>query len=413
MKNLERRRVLRAMALAGTVAATGLLAGMTGAAMAQDRTSVKIGYAISKTGGNAGGAGITTLPNYKLWVKDVNDAGGLELPDGKKLPIEVIEYDDRSSAEEVVRAVERLATQDKVDFILVPWGTGFNLAVAPLFDRHGYPQLAVSAVTDKAPDFVKRWKKSFWMLGGGHDYANALASILADAKKAGTVNGKVAMISVADGFGIDLVTAARPAFKKAGIEVVYDKTYPGGTSDFSPMINEAKSSGADAFVAFSYPPETFALTQQAQVASFSPKILYLGVGTGFPVYGKNNGENATGIMSLGGIDPNNKMNAEYRKRHEAVTGVAPDYWGSVITYASLQMLQEAIKRKGLDKAAVSTELASGAFQTVLGETKFEDNQLRQLWWAGQWQNGQFVGVMPADRKGASKVILPRGDWKKK
>jgi len=38
-----------------------------------------------------------------------------------------------------------------------------------LFDRYGYPQLAVSAVTDKAPEFVKRWTKSYWLLGGGHD----------------------------------------------------------------------------------------------------------------------------------------------------------------------------------------------------------------------------------------------------
>jgi branched-chain amino acid transport system substrate-binding protein len=413
MSMIKRRSILQATALVSSLIAAGLASGITNVAVAQDRTSVKIGYAISKTGGNAGGAGITTLPNYKLWVKDVNDAGGLEMPDGKKLPIEVIEYDDRSSAEEVVRATERLATQDKVDFILAPWSTGFNLAVAPLYDRYGYPLLAVSSVTDKAPDFVKRWKKSFWMLGGGHDYAHALAKILIDAKNAGQINGKVSMISVADGFGIDLVTAARPAFKEAGIEVIYDKTYPGGTSDFSPMINEAKANGSDVFVAFSYPPETFAITQQSQVLSFNPKILYLGVGTGFPAYGKNNGENATGIMSLGGIDPNNQMNADYRKRHEAVTGVAPDYWGSVITYASLQMLQEAIKRKGLDKQAVSAELASGTFQTVLGETKFENNQLRQLWWAGQWQNGQFVGVMPSDRQGASKVMLPRAEWKKK
>lgn len=408
MRAFQRRDILRTTALAAAV----VVAGVAGPAASEDRKSVRIGYAISKTGPNAGGAGITTLPNYQLWVKDVNDAGGLELPDGKKLPIEVIEYDDRSSSEEVVRATERLAAQDKVDFILAPWSTGFNLAVAPLYERYGYPLLAVSSVTDKAPQFVKRWKRSFWMLGGGHDYAKALATIVADAKKAGTIQGKVSMISVADGFGIDLVTAARPAFKEAGIEVAYDKTYPAGTSDFSPMINEAKSNGSDVFVAFSYPPETFAITQQAQVLSFNPKILYLGVGTGFPVYGKNNGENATGIMSLGGIDPANQMNAEYRKRHEAVTGVAPDYWGSVITYASLQMLQEAIKRKGLDKAAVSEELSTGSFQTVLGETKFEDNQLRQLWWTGQWQNGQFVGVMPADRPGASKVILPRGEWKK-
>ncbi|WP_269933052.1 amino acid ABC transporter substrate-binding protein [Aminobacter sp. HY435] len=407
MTLFKRRQFLHTLGIALAALAAG---GIT-VSSAEERKSVRIGYAVSKTGPNAGGAGITTIPNYVLWVKDVNDAGGLEMPDGKKLPIEVVEYDDRSSAEEVVRAVERLATQDKVDFMLVPWGTGFNLAVAPMFDRYGYPQLAVSAVTDKAPDFVKRWKKSFWMLGGGHDYAKALAQVLVDANKAGTINNKVAMISIADGFGIDLVTAARPAFQEAGIEIAYDKTYPIGTSDFTPLINEAKASGADTFVAFSYPPDTFALTQQSQVAAFNPKVLYLGVGTGFPVYSKNNGDNAAGIMSLGGIDPNNAENAAYRKRHEEVTGQGPDYWGSVITYASLQMLQEAIKRKGLDRDAVSEELSTGTFKTVLGETKLEDNQLRQLWWTGQWQNGQFVGVAPGDRAGASKPVLPRQPWK--
>lgn len=407
MTTVTRRRALRYIGMS-----TALLAAIaSSSATAQDRTSVKIGYAISKTGPNAGGAGITTLPNYQLWVKEVNDAGGLELPDGKRLPIEVIEYDDRSSAEEVVRSIERLATQDKVDFILPPWGTGFNLAVAPLFDRFGYPQLAVSAVTDKAPEFVRRWKKSFWLLGGGSDYTDALAGLLTKAHGEGKINNKIAMISVADGFGIDLVTAARPSFKEAAFDVVYDVTYPAGTTDFTPMINEAAASGADTFVAFSYPPETFAITQQAQVAKFSPKVLYLGVGTGFPDYGAKNGANAEGIMSLGGIDPKNEANAAYRKRHEEVIGKAPDLWGSVVTYASLQMLEQAIKRRGLDRDAVSEELSTGTFETALGEVKLEDNQLRKLWFGGQWQNGQFVAVAPVEREGAVPAILPKPEWK--
>ena len=294
MTLFSRRTTLRAIGLAAT-----LLAGVgTMAVIAQDtgdRTSVKIGYAIPKTGANAGGAGITTLPNYPLWVHEVNEAGGLELPDGSRLPIEVIEYDDRSASEEVVRAIERLATQDNVDFILPPWGTGFNLAAAPLFDRFGYPQLAVSAVTDKAPEFAARWSKSFWMLGGGHDYTEALADILTDQHEAGTINNDVAVISVADGFGIDLITAARQSFADAGINLVYDVTYPVGTTDFTPMLNEAAASGADTFVAFSYPPDTFALTQQAQVAAYNPKVLYMGVGVGFPVYAANNGDKIEGI----------------------------------------------------------------------------------------------------------------------
>ena len=146
--------------------------------------------------------------------------------------IEVTEYDDRSSNEDLVRAIERLASQDKVDLILPPWSTGANLAVAPLFAKYGYPQLAVTAVTDKAPEFAARWDRSFWMLGGGHDYAKGLVDVLAAARDEGKINSKVAVVSVADGFGIDLITGARPAFKEAGFELVYDKTYPLGTSDF-------------------------------------------------------------------------------------------------------------------------------------------------------------------------------------
>lgn len=406
MSLLSRRMALRALGLA-----TALLAGTAAVAVAaQERSSVKIGYAVSKTGANAGGAGITTIPNYDLWVHDVNAAGGLEMPDGTRLPIEVIEYDDRSSSEEVVRAVERLATQDEVDFILVPWGTGFNLAVAPLFDRFGYPQLAVSAVTDRAPEFVERWERSFWLLGGGSDYADALAEVLVDARDAGLINNDVAMISVADGFGIDLVTAARISFEEAGINVVYDRTYPVGTTDFTPMINESAATGADTFVAFSYPPDTFALTQQSQVAQYNPEVLYLGVGTGFPSYGIDNGPNAEGILSLGGIDITNEQVMEYRRRHEEFTGRAPDWWGSVITYASLQMLQEAIRRHGLDRDAVSQELSTGTFDTVVGEITLENNQLRELWFGGQWQDGNFVAIAPSGREGAAEPRLPKTPW---
>lgn len=406
MTMVSRRTILRSVG-AATIALASI--GST-AVSAQEPTSVTIGYAISKTGVNAGGAGITTIPNYELWVHEVNEAGGLEMPDGSRLPIEVIEYDDRSSTEEVVRAIERLATQDKVDFILPPWGTGFNLAAAPLFDRFGYPQLAATSVTDHAPEFVERWDESFWMLGGGKDYTDALANILAKARDAGTINDKVAMISVADGFGIDLVNAARESFAEAGLTVVIDSTYPVGTTDFTPMLNDAAGSGADTFIAFSYPPATFALTQQAQVAEFNPKVFYLGVGTAFTSFYEQYGENAEGIMSLGGVNINNQAMMDYRQRHTDFIGAEPDWWASVNTYVSLEMLEEAIRRQGLDREAVAEELATGTFDTIIGEVTLEDNQLRKLWLTGQWQDGHFVAIAPADREGVAEPILPKEPW---
>ncbi|MBE7637480.1 ABC transporter substrate-binding protein [Sneathiella sp. P13V-1] len=374
--------------------------------------TVKIGYAVSKTGQNSAGANITTVPNYKLWVDQVNKGGGLKLPGGERRKIEVIEYDDRSSSEEAVRAVERLAVRDKVDFILPPWGTGFNLAIAPLMDKHNYPQLAVTAVTDKAPQFAKRWKKSFWFLGGGRDYATELSNILKSAKDAGKINGKISVVSVADGFGIDLIKAARPALKDAGFDLVYDKTFPIKTSDFSSMINDAKSKGADTFIAFSYPPHTFALVKQAQVVDFNPKIFYLGVGVGFPVFEKIAGKNIDGIMSLGGVNHKSEAFQKYAKTHMDLLGSPPDYWASSVTYASLQMLEQAIGRVGLDREAVAKEISSGSFDTILGNIKLKDNQLRTLWFAGQWQNNKFVGVSPSSREGATDVVIPKARWVK-
>lgn len=392
------------------IAALAIASGAHGVA-AQERHKVTIGYAISKSGPNAGGADMTVTPNYELWVKEVNAAGGLKMPDGSQLPIEVTAYDDRSSAEEVVRAVERLATQDKVDIILPPWGTGFNLAVAPLMAKFGYPHLAGAAVTDKASDFVKRWDTSFWFMGGSADYVSAFTDILVAEREAGRINDKISMISVADGFGIDLVKAARPSFEAAGFDITYDKSFPPQTSDFATILNEAAASEADTFVAFTYPPHTFALTKQAKVASYSPPVFYLGVGAGFPIYPKIAGGPVEGVMSLGGIDPNNALNAAYRSKHQEAVGRAPDYWGSVLIYASLQMLEQAIERVGLDKVAITTELSTGTFSTVLGEeTRLENNQLRAINWVGQWQGDTFVAVSPGGNDSTMQVKLPKPGW---
>ncbi|HLM14058.1 MAG TPA: amino acid ABC transporter substrate-binding protein [Reyranella sp.] len=378
-------------------------------ASAQDK--VKIGYAISKTGPNAGGASITQIPNYEMWVKDVMAKGGLKVGD-KRLPIEVVEYDDRSNSEEAVRAVERLITQDKVDLLFPPWGTGLNLAVGPVFNKYGYPQLAFSAVTDRAPDLAKRWPNSFWLLGTSKQYVDALTDLLKKMRDEGKIGPNIAMISIADGFGIDLSQAARKGFTDAGFKLAYDKSYPIGTQDLSPLIGEAQRSGADTFVAFSYPPDTMALTEQSKVASYAPKVMFLGVGVGFPMYAQRFAANVEGIMSLGGWSKDNANTAAYAKKHEEMFKRGPDRWGSQIGYASLQMLEQAIERVGkLDRAAIIKELQTGTFDTVLGKVKLVDNMMQDNFWLiGQWQDGFFVGVAP-QRAGVGTPVVPKPAWK--
>ncbi|HVF65533.1 MAG TPA: amino acid ABC transporter substrate-binding protein [Casimicrobiaceae bacterium] len=380
-------------------------------AMAQDK--VRVGWVQSKTGPNAGGAATTTLPNYELWIREVNAAGGILLKSaGKRVLIEVVEYDDRSSSEEAVRAVERLITQDKVDFVLPPWGTALNLAVGPTFNKHGYPHLAFTAVTDRAPELAKRWPNAFFMLSTSASYAEGLMAQLESLRKAGVIGDRVAMVSVADGFGIDLAGAARKVAGKHGFNLVYDKTYPLGTQDMTPIVNEVKALNPDVFVAFSYPPDTLTLTDQSRVSGFNPKVFYTGVGTAFPVFKNRFKDNVEGVMGIGGVNFDSAPIREYFHRHTTAAGKEPDRWASAVTYAGLQAFQQAIESVGrIDRAAIIAELKRRPYETIVGPMDLRTQIYGDNWLVGQWQGGEFYAVAPVNRAGARKAIVPKTAWK--
>jgi branched-chain amino acid transport system substrate-binding protein len=383
-----------------------LAALLATAAQAQD--TVKIGWAISKSGPFGPGAAVTTLPNYQVWVKDVNDAGGLNVG-GKKMKIEVIEYDDRSNSEEMIKAVERLATQDKVDFILPPWSTGMNLAAAPVLNKYGYPHLAVTANTNRAPEMVKRWPNLTFWLGLPSELIDGLVEMLSALRKDGKIGDTVAMAAVGDQFGIEQSTAAREGLTKGGFKLVYDKSYPFGSQDLQPIVKDAQAANPDAFIAFSYPPDTIGLTDQAKVAGFSPKVFFVGVGTAFPLFKQKFGASAEGVMGIGGSNADLAGIKWYIQHHKEVMGHEPDRWASPITYASLQVLQQAIEHVGLDKAKVINEINTGTFDTIVGKVKLVDNLYKGIWAVGQWQGDNFYGIAPK-QDGVRSPIVPKPAW---
>jgi branched-chain amino acid transport system substrate-binding protein len=341
-------------------------------------------------------------------VKDVNDAGGINVG-GKKMKIEVIEYDDRSNSEEMIKAVERLATQDKVDFILPPWSTGMNLAAAPILNKLGYPHLAVTANTNQAPQLSKRWPNLTFWLGLPSEITDGIVETFSKMNKDGKINKKVAMIAVADQFGIELSTATREGLKKAGFEIVYDKSYPFGTQDMQPVLKDAQAANPDVLLAFSYPPDTFTITDTAKVLAFNPKVLFVGVGTAFPGYKGKFQASAEGVMGIGGSDAALPGIKWYIQHHKEIIGREPDRWASPITYASLQVLQQAIERVGKDRAAVIKEINTGSFETIIGKVKLEDGQNRNIWAVGQWQGNDFFGIAPVNKQGA-KAAIAKPAW---
>lgn len=402
----QRRLIIKAGAALGGAAAFG--APMLARAQ---QSVIKIGYSASKTGPGAGGNATQNDPVYTMWFKQIAAEGGITIK-GKKYLVEKIEYDDRSNPEEAIRAYERLATQDKVDFVFAPWGTGMNLAIAPTLNKYKYPHMAVSAITDKAPMVTKRFNNIFFHQGGGSMYGEQLVNLLEEQRKAGVIGNKIAMVNIADEFGVDLSGGARKAAAKHGFQLVYDKSYPGGTQDFSGIINDAKSLGVDAFIAFSYPPDTVALTSTAQAASFNPKVFFVGIGTAFPMYVSRFKEAAEGVMGVGGINNDLPAWKAFRAKHIELSGKEPDRFSNMLIHSTLNILKESIERAGtLDRAAVIEQIRKGGFNTPNGVISYKDQQWSDVWCVGQWQGGEFHGLAPSSKPGAKKPVIPKPGWK--
>ncbi len=386
------------------------VAGLAAPRLALAQTDVvKIGAVAPKTGPLAGGATVTQWPNVELWANQVNAKGGLMVDGGQRM-IEIIEYDDQTNPGETIKAVQRLATQDNADFIIAPYGTGLNIAAAPLFDRYNYPHIAVSAITDQVADLSSQFGGMFFTLGSTTAFASAVVDVLSGMLAEGTLSGnKIAMVNVADAFGIELATAARPLFEEAGFEIVYDTSYPLGTQDLSPVVKGAKAAAPNAFVAWSYPPDTFGLTEQAIIEDLQVDAYYTAVATCFPAFGARFGAAANGILGAGGVNPDSEKFMAYAAAHMDVTGQAPDGWASATTYASLQILEQAIGAVGLDREGVTEHIKASTFDTVLGDMSFDENNFNpRFWTVGQWQDGVYQGVAETGRDGAKPVLVKQG-----
>ena len=399
-----KRRVL--LKTAG--AALGLSTLMATTALAAD--PIKFGVVSHLTGPLAGGDAVTHIPNIELWVAQVNGRGGL-MVDGEQRLIEIVTYDDKTDPAEHIKAVQRLATQDEVDFMLSPYGTGFNIAAAPIYAKYNYPLVAVSAITDKIPELAERFPNMFFTLGSTTGFVEGARDTLTAMRDAGTIGNRIAMVNVADAFGIELAEKARSMLVEAGFEIVYDKSYPLGTPDLSPVIKGAKAAEPDAFVAWSYPPDTFALTEQAIIENLDVKAFYTAVATAFPAYAGKFGTKIEGNLGAGGVNPDTPAMLAYRAAHLEVTGKEADYWASATYYASLQVLEQAIEGVGtIDRAATVDFIKANSFDTVLGTISFdEDNNSDRYWSVGQWRDGVFRAVADTGM-GDSVAAVAKDGW---
>src|SRR5437899_9745867 len=114
--------------LGGTIAVAML--GLASGAGAQ-QAPIKIGMSMPQTGGLAGG-GKASLLGIEIWRDDVNARGGLL---GRK--VELVVYDDKSSASETPAIYSKLLDVDKVDLLFAPYATVPTAPLMPLVKQRG------------------------------------------------------------------------------------------------------------------------------------------------------------------------------------------------------------------------------------------------------------------------------------
>ena len=382
MVNVNRR-----VAIQKTAATIGALS-VAPQLMAQS-APVRIGYAISRTGPWTGGAQVSQEPNYLLWAEQQNAAGGLDV-NGVKRRIELISSDDRSDTETVVRTYEKLMGSDKVDLVLPPWGSNANFAVAPLANRFQYPFLAPTALSRRLIEMKLPY--FFSLLQQPAPMTNAVVEML-KANGAKTV----ACIYVDDLFGLENYAALKVALQGTGIQLIEDKSYPGGVKDLSPVLRSIKDKNPDAFIGFTYPPDTILASRQAKEIGFNPKFFYASVGTAFQLY-KNvmTPAGAEGVLGMGSWNSKTSAGAKaYFDAHTQKFGKEPDRWASGACWAGLEILTNAVKANGLDRKAIRDYVANTTHKTILGDIRFQGSEnVGTPGSVGQWQNGEFEVVWP-------------------
>lgn len=137
---------------------------------------------------------------------------------------------------------QELLVKDKVQYLAGIYFTPDAMAVAPLLEESKTPLVvmnaATSAITEKSP-YIVRTSFTMWQ----NTVPAAKTAIKNGAKKVAT--------AVSDyGPGIDAETAFKKTFEGDGGSVVEAIRIPLATTDFSPIVQRIKDSGADTIFTF-------------------------------------------------------------------------------------------------------------------------------------------------------------------
>jgi branched-chain amino acid transport system substrate-binding protein len=219
----------KSVTLLSALAAVGL---MTGGASAD---VIKVGVI-----GTMSGPYALFGKNFKMgidaWVAEHGNKVGSHT-------VEFIYRDEESPNPAKSKALaQELLVKDKVQYLAGVYFTPDAMAIAPLLDESKTPLVvmnaATSAIVQKSP-YIVRTSFTMWQ------------NTVPAAKVAKTNGSKKVAIAVSDyGPGIDAEAAFKKTFEAEGGKVVEAIRMPLNTTDFGPIMQRIKDSGADTIFTF-------------------------------------------------------------------------------------------------------------------------------------------------------------------
>jgi branched-chain amino acid transport system substrate-binding protein len=345
-------------------------------ALAQD--VIRIGAPLALTGALAD-SGKKQKLGFDLWLERVNKAGGINVG-GKPHKVELVTYDYQTDGRKAGELAEKLINDDKVSFMIAPFGSGHTKITAAVAERNGVPIVAVAsseAVHDQG------FKYLFGTLAPS---AGLIDAMLIKFKAAMPGLRSIAILGRDDVFPKLMADLMKGAAEKASLKVVYSGTYPIGAVDHSAALTAMRQVKPDWIYITGYSQDLIlARKQMADLALKAPIVTMI---TG-PVYKEfidalgPLAENVTSASWWHWATPfkSDDVFGTTKEFYDAVVkatgGPEPDYVNAS-SAASLIVLQKAIEKAGsLDRERVRDALAHMDTMTFFGPIKFRADGMNE------------------------------------
>ncbi|GAB2899576.1 amino acid ABC transporter substrate-binding protein [Paralcaligenes sp. KSB-10] len=215
------------------------MAGYGKTANAAESSPIKIGAAVSDTGKFAI-EGHSTKHGYEMWADEVNARGGIDVA-GTKRKVQIIYYDDQSEPETAIKLIQRLISEDKVDFLFGPYSSGLTIATSAIAAKYKKIMFAGAAAANSVFDHKNKYVFSPLSLTSSYTTSGL------DALKAKGVK-TIAVMHSDDAPMTDIKNATVKQAEAMGIKVVSVQTVPADATDITGAMRQMQAKHPDAFV---------------------------------------------------------------------------------------------------------------------------------------------------------------------